>query len=414
MTESVEGPDEFKMSLMEHLAELRKRLFRVSLSVLALGALSLAFARSLYGLLMRPVLAALPPEAPALVFTSAIEEINVFMKVGLYAGIFLTTPVILWEAWSFIAPGLYDEEKKLAGPFVVWGSAAFVAGAAFCYFVVLPSMFQFLLREEGSVALEQRLDLGRMREADALRYLSLGDGARAGELAKAATAVLEEGGDGQAKAEGGWAQTIAPKPRLEARERIEGLGRLVDATRLGFGDGSLPVLTAVLELKQQAAFALSKGDVGDALTFAESAAQRLASVAPAHASAFAQVWALEKDLARGKSDYAEANWTRPMLSMSEQLSLVLVLLLAFGFIFELPLVMAVLGRLGLVKSDFLFKYQRHALVVCLIAAAIITPTGDAVNLALMAGPMLACYEIGVFLVWLGERSRKIQPGAGAT
>ena len=75
--------------------------------------------------------------------------------------------------------------------------------------------------------------------------------------------------------------------------------------------------------------------------------------------------------------------------MSEQLSLVLVLRLAFGVIFELPLVMAVLALVGLVKSSFLFKYQRHAFVVCLIAAAIITPTGDAVNLSLMAGPMLA-------------------------
>jgi sec-independent protein translocase protein TatC len=82
-----------------------------------------------------------------------------------------------------------------------------------------------------------------------------------------------------------------------------------------------------------------------------------------------------------------------------------VLELAFGVIFELPLVMALLGLVGLVRSSFLFKYQRHAFVVCLIAAAIITPTGDAVNLALMAGPMLACYELGVVLVWIIEKRR---------
>ena len=105
-----------------------------------------------------------------------------------------------------------------------------------------------------------------------------------------------------------------------------------------------------------------------------------------------------------------------MLSMTEQLTLVLVLELAFGVIFELPLVMAVLGMVGLVKSSFLFKYQRHAFVVCLIAAAVITPTGDAVNLAMMAGPMLACYELGVVLVWLIEkrRARAAPPEAPAT
>jgi sec-independent protein translocase protein TatC len=100
--------------------------------------------------------------------------------------------------------------------------------------------------------------------------------------------------------------------------------------------------------------------------------------------------------------------------MSEQLTLVLVLELAFGVIFELPLVMAVLGMVGLVSSKFLFKYQRHAFVVCLLLAAVITPTGDAVNLALMAGPMLLCYELGVLLVWLVERKRPPESGLAKT
>jgi sec-independent protein translocase protein TatC len=93
------------------------------------------------------------------------------------------------------------------------------------------------------------------------------------------------------------------------------------------------------------------------------------------------------------------------LTMSEQLSLVLLLLLALGIIFELPLVMALLAALGIVKSRFLMRYQRHAIIVCLIVAAIITPTGDAVNLMLMAGPMIACYELGVLAAWLIERRK---------
>ena len=123
----------------------------------------------------------------------------------------------------------------------------------------------------------------------------------------------------------------------------------------------------------------------------------------------ASLWQLERDLGTGKATYESNTWTRPMLSMSEQLTLVLILILAFGLIFELPLVMAVLSLVGLVKSSFLFKYQRHAFVVCLIVAAVITPTGDAVNLSLMAGPMLACYELGVLLVWIIEKRRKDPP-----
>src|SRR5262249_58433082 len=115
---------------------------------------------------------------------------------------------------------------------------------------------------------------------------------------------------------------------------------------------------------------------------------------PQSSEALAQVWQLERDLGSGKAAYESSNWTRPMLSMSEQLTLVLVLLLAFGLIFEMPLVMAVLSLVGIVKASWLFKYQRHAIVVCMIAAAIITPTRDAVNLMLMAGPMVALYRLG--------------------
>ena len=91
--------------------------------------------------------------------------------------------------------------------------------------------------------------------------------------------------------------------------------------------------------------------------------------------------------------------------MSEQLSLVLMLLLALGVVFELPLVMALLAALGLVKARFLMKYQRHAIVVCLILAAVITPTGDPINMGILAGPMLLCYEVGVVAAWLIERRR---------
>jgi sec-independent protein translocase protein TatC len=411
MAAQVAPPDEFKMSLAEHLGELRKRMLRITISVLILGAVSMVFAKEIYGFLMQPVLRALPPEAAALVYTSAIEEINVYMKVGLYAGVFLTTPVILWQIWGFVSPGLYSDERKLAGPFIIFGTLAFLAGAAFCYFGLLPQMFTYLLREESSVALEARLNTGRLRGEDAFRFLRLGDLERAGQLARETNVELEAAGDGQAKATKGFmgmGVTLNPKRSVEALARIEGLGKLIDVTRDGLGDSAKPALAMVMEKRQSAVEAYAKADWNGVNVACDEAAEFLKQARIERADDFSALWQVTRNLSAGRAAYEAANWTRPMLSMTEQLTLVLVLELAFGVIFELPLVMAVLGMVGLVKSSFLFKYQRHAFVVCLIAAAVITPTGDAVNLALMAGPMLACYELGVVLVWIIEKRRARQ------
>jgi sec-independent protein translocase protein TatC len=402
---------ELRMSLAEHLTELRSRLLKCTFSVLGLGAIALIFAKPIFSVLMRPVLEALPPEGRSLIYTSGIEELNVLMKVGVYSGIFLTTPVILWQLWGFVSPGLYPEERRFASPFVVLGTLAFITGTLFCYFVVLPSMFKFLLNEEDAVALETRLDTGRLRAEDALRFLRVGDAERAGALAKETSAALLAQGDGQTKE-----PELVPAQSVELAARLDGLGRLLDAAADGFG--AVPARLALrqaLERRVAAVEAYGRKDYTAAAAAMDEAASLLAGVAPTRAEELAGLWRLEKELAAGKARYEALRWTRPMLTMSEQLSLVLLLILAFGVIFELPLVMALLGVVGVVRSKWLFKYQRHAFVVCLIAAAIITPTGDVVNLSLMAGPMLMCYELGVLAVWLIERKRaRGEAAAGIT
>jgi sec-independent protein translocase protein TatC len=160
-----------------------------------------------------------------------------------------------------------------------------------------------------------------------------------------------------------------------------------------------------MEERMQAVAALDKGSVQKASELADQAAMQLGEVDVTHAQAFTALWKLERHIAQGQTLVQSKAWTHPMLAMDEQLTLVLTLLLAMGMIFELPLVMALLASLGLVRARFLMKYQRHALVVCLIIAAIVTPTGDAVNLSLMAGPMVLCYELGVLAAWLIEKRR---------
>ena len=100
----------------------------------------------------------------------------------------------------------------------------------------------------------------------------------------------------------------------------------------------------------------------------------------------------------------------PMLSISEQLGLVTAMLLGFGVVFEVPVIIAFLSMVGVVSVEFLVKYRRHAIVVNTLLAAVLTPTGDPLNLAMMAVPMCLFYEVGIVLArLLGKK----QPAAAA-
>jgi len=393
-------PEGQRLSLAEHLGELRSRLLRCTLAVLVLGILGLVFARPIFGFLMRPVLDALPPGQRSLIYTSGIEELNVLMKVGLYAGIFLSTPVILWQLWGFVSPGLYPAERRYAAPFVLLGSLAFLAGAAFCYFVLLPTMFRFLLTGE-SAPVQARVEQAQAREAEVLRLVSLGAFDRAAEQAVVTQNALHASGDGQVAADD--AQRVSGA--VDRQARFQSLGRLFDAMRAALGPAGAPALRKAMDRRMTALDALQAGHDSTADAAMEESAALLAGAAGAQGGEVARVWGLERSVSAAQRQLAAEAWTRPLLTMSEQLSLVLLLLLALGIIFELPLVMALLAALGIVKSSFLMRYQRHAIIVCLIVAAIITPTGDAVNLMLMAGPMIACYELGVLASWLIEKRK---------
>lgn len=239
---------EVKLSFLEHLGELRKRISRALLGVLVGMILVGSFVERLFHLLMNPVLASLPENQRALHYTSYIEPLMVYLKVAIYGGVFVAAPWVLWQLWLFIAPGLYKREKKMVIPFLGFGTGLFYAGVSFCYFLVMPLAFPAM----AAIASDQSLS--------------------------------------------------------------------------------------------------------------------------------------------------------PVLTMSEQLSLVLAMLLGFGIIFEVPVVIAFLALIGLVSASTLAKYRRVAIIVNVAVAAIITPTGDPLNLALMAVPMILFYEIGIILArFLGKK-----------
>jgi len=135
--------DEGESSLIDHLVELRSRLLRaITGLVIALVAL-LPFANRLYGWFAQPLLDKLPQGAQLI----AVEVASPFfapLKLAFFAAVLLTMPWLLYQAWAFVAPGLYKREKKLALPLLVSAVLLFYGGCAFAFFIVLPAVFGFL------------------------------------------------------------------------------------------------------------------------------------------------------------------------------------------------------------------------------------------------------------------------------
>ncbi len=133
-----------KMSFLEHLDELRRRLVHIAIYIAVGFAVSWGFREQIFSFLSAPLIKALPP-GQKLVFTSITHPFTVYMKAAFLAGIFLTIPLTLYEAWKFIAPGLYRREKRYVVPFIFCSLILFFLGATFCYYVVLPATFKFLI-----------------------------------------------------------------------------------------------------------------------------------------------------------------------------------------------------------------------------------------------------------------------------
>ncbi|MBI5275266.1 MAG: twin-arginine translocase subunit TatC [Burkholderiales bacterium] len=128
-----------------HLVELRDRLIK---ALLAVGAVCVVLAiwpgpAALYDLLAAPLIAHLPKGA-TLIATSVISPFIVPLKILLMAGFLVALPVVLWQVWAFVAPGLYTHEKKLVLPLVVSSTVLFFIGVAFCYFFVFGQVFSFI------------------------------------------------------------------------------------------------------------------------------------------------------------------------------------------------------------------------------------------------------------------------------
>ncbi|MFZ1982984.1 MAG: twin-arginine translocase subunit TatC [Desulfatitalea sp.] len=230
MTESDKQP------FTAHLEELRSRLIKCFIAVTVGFLLSYGFKEQIFDILTAPLIGVMK-SGDFLVYTNLPEAFFTFLKTAFISGLMLASPVILYQFWMFVAPGLYDRERRLAMPILLLSTLFFAGGVLFGYFVVFPFGFKFFI---------------------------------------------------------------------------------------GFASETI----------------------------------------------------------------------RPMPSIREYLSFASKLLLAFGLVFEMPMVITFLARLGIVSADLLKKYRRYAILLFFIVAAILTPP-DVISQILMALPMMLLYEVSI-------------------
>jgi len=234
--------DSREMRFLDHLEELRRRLMKCLLSILLLSVAGYFFADALLDILTRPV--------DEVYFMGVTEAFSVKIKIVLLFGLFVSIPVIFFQIWQFVAPGLYSREIWMVLPLVAATSFFFIGGAVFCFYVVLPLGIKFLL---------------------------------------------------------------------------------------GFGTAKL----------------------------------------------------------------------KPLISVEKYISFVGWMTVAFGVVFELPVVTFILGRLGLIDAAMLRRGRRYAIVGILIVAAVATPSPDVFSQLLLAGPLYSLYELSIILVAIFGKKRGI-------
>ncbi len=256
-----------KLPFTAHLEELRSRILKSLAAVLIGFAGAFSFSERIFKLLTLPLrydlhvkltapyLELIPKESPVdkLVFLAPAEAFWMHIKVSIVTGIIIAIPVILYQIWRFVAPGLMPNEKRYIGPFIVVGTGLFLLGDLFCFVVILPFAMGFLLT---------------------------------------------------------------------------------------YKTGSLT----------------------------------------------------------------------PMISVGSYIDFCLKFLLSFGAIFELPIVILFLTKMGFVTPKMLAKNRKYAVLIAFILAAILTPTPDAFNQTLMAGPILILYEAGIIISKIFSREKKSNEG----
>lgn len=161
------------MPFTSHLAELRSRLIKSVLAIAVGFCGAYAFVDDIFAVLAAPV-RSLHIRGLTLIGTTVTEAFFTKMKVSLVAAIIVAAPIWLWQAWQFVAPGLYEHEKRYTRSFVFFGSFFFIGGAAFCYVIVIQLGLGFLLRRYEAINIQPLLQIGDYLSTVSRLVLSFG------------------------------------------------------------------------------------------------------------------------------------------------------------------------------------------------------------------------------------------------
>ena len=144
-----EESSEGRMTFLEHLDELRKRITHAVLALLVGFLIAFAFVNQIFDFVYGRLAADVPDHH--LIYTEPSEAFFMYLKIAALCGVLISSPYIMWQVWLFIAPGLYANEKKFALPFAFFASALFIAGAAFSHYILFPFAWKFFASFSSSV-----------------------------------------------------------------------------------------------------------------------------------------------------------------------------------------------------------------------------------------------------------------------
>jgi sec-independent protein translocase protein TatC len=139
--------------LLDHLLELRRRLLWAVLALVAGSTLCWFYVEPIYGFLVKPLADAMGPDSThRMIYTGLTEAFVTYVKIAVFAGAFLTSPILATQIWQFVAPGLYKRERMAFLPFLIATPILFLAGAALAYYMVMPLAWKFLLHFQTTAA----------------------------------------------------------------------------------------------------------------------------------------------------------------------------------------------------------------------------------------------------------------------
>ncbi len=413
--------DEAKMSFMEHLEELRKRLIRAVLAVFIGMIICWFFREQILAFLLSPLYEAWNqvdglPEPKPLNFSSMLEPFIAYLKMSAIGGLFLGAPVVLYQLWKFIAPGLYLRERRLAVPFVLVSSLLFIGGAVGAYTVVFPIGFKFFLdfaagREMIDLSAEVTVAAEKLQKEPAPKQVREDRDIDAGiadagitDAGPSSRSVSQAMTDVPANAE----ERVPPAPAKEAGETWYEwmLGRL---TNKGCGNMHAETIRAPRAVRLTFRWHTARCGELPPLDKLRRDDQRIAldwkpalEAEPGYGSMYAE----DQRPPPGEHRYTIAvpqnpgmKQLAPVLMVKDYLSFAIRLLLAFGLVFELPILISFLSLAGIVNYKQLISFSRWFLVISVVMGAMLTPP-DVVTQILLAMPLMVLYFLSVIFAYI--------------